>query len=117
MGIEPVGDNHLFYRAVFMEQDFPLRQIQLQRLALRAAFHHAPIGGPQRLQNRFEQWFGLVVRIAVDCRLYALIGEIGMVAHQNPVEIVRGLVSLGIKPHFNSKGRAVLPLTQGTQIV
>ena len=75
--IEPVGHDDAVDRAVRLEQDLALGQVELQRLARVAAALQDLIGRPQRLQHAVEDRPGGVVGVAVDRRLRLRIGELG----------------------------------------
>jgi hypothetical protein len=62
-----------------------------------AALVQAAIGLPERLQDRFQQRSGLVVRRAVDRRLGLLVGQLRRRAHDDAVERVAALAPVAPK--------------------
>ena len=113
--VEPVGHDDAVDRAVGLEQDLALGQVELERLARIAAALQHLVGGPQRLQHRVEDRPGRVVGRAVDRRLRLRIGELGRRAHHDAVERMPELAAVRRKGHAHGEGRAVLLLAAASR--
>ncbi|MNX95753.1 hypothetical protein D3C86_1280400 [compost metagenome] len=117
MRIEAFGNDDLVHRTIRPKQDLALRHVEFQRLAaVTAALHHL-IGMPQRLQDRFQQRTGLVVRPAVNGCLCLLVGKLRRALHHDAVEGVARLAAFLRKGHPHRKGRAVDAFLQRAEIV
>ena len=108
VGVEALGHDDAVDRAVRLQQDLALGQVELERLAVVAAALQDRVGGPQRLQHRVEDRPGLVVRRAVDRRLRLRVGELGRRAHHDAVEGVAHLAAVGGEDHAHGERRPVL---------
>ena len=69
VGVEPVGNDDAVDRAVGLQQDLALGQVELERLACVAAALQHLVGGPQWLEHAVQDRPGGVVGPAVDRRL------------------------------------------------
>ncbi len=117
VGVEARGHDHPVDRAVILQQDAALRHVEFQRLTAIAADRHRFVGGPERLQHRFQKRAGLVVRAAVDGGLSLLVGQFRRALHHDAVEGVGGLAAFLGKHHAHGKRRPVLALAQRAEIV
>ena len=107
MRIQTLRHQNTINRAVFLQQNFALRQIQFKRLAVVATAGHALVSCVKRLKHVLHQGLGLFIRLAIDGCLIAWISKIGMVAHQNAMERMFCLTAFRIKMHLDGKSRAV----------
>ena len=114
--IEAVGNDDLVDRAVGLQQDLALGQVEFQRLARDAAALQHRIGCPERFQRRLEDGTGDVVRRAVDRRLRLAVGELCRRLHHDAVEGVADLPPLGGEGHLAPRapaGRRPLSASRG----
>ena len=93
--------------AVWLEQDFALGQVEVERVALVAGALHRVIGGIKRLEDRIEQGTRGVVGLAVDRGLRLRVIEFRRRAHQHAMEGVRVLAAVGgdHEPHRQRAAR------------
>lgn len=115
--VQPFRDDDAVDRAVRLEHDLALGQIEFQRLAAIAAALEDGVGVPQRLQHRVEDRPGLVVRHAVYRGLSLRVGELGRRLHHDAVEGVAELAAIGRKNHAHGERRPVLAFAQRTEVV
>ena len=102
------GVDHAVDRAVGLEQDLALGQVEIERPALVARALERFVGGVERLEHGVEQRLGVLVGAAVDRGLRLLVGELRGRAHQHAVERVRALAAVGADHHAHRQRGAVL---------
>ena len=103
--------------ALGADDDAALSAFDLQRSAADAGGFHGGVGGPQRLQDRFQQGTGGIVRPSVDGGLGLFVGQLGGRAHQAALELVAALASRGVEHHPHGHAGARLALDQAAQAV
>ncbi|MND59648.1 hypothetical protein D3C80_508500 [compost metagenome] len=117
MRIKPFRHDDLIDLAVRCQQNFLFWKVQLERFTGIATTLQCCIGVPQRLENGIEYRCGLIVGRTVNRCLCLRIGQFCSRTHQNAVELVRLLVTVGIEHHTHCKCRAIFQFTQRAEIV
>ena len=105
--VEPLRNDHAIQRAVGLEQDFSLGQIEIERTAFVARFLDREISVVERLEHRIEQGPGLVVGPSVDRVLRLLVVQLGGRFHQHAMECVRAFAPVGADHHAHGERRAI----------
>ncbi len=114
MCIETRGHDNTVHGAILIEQNFALRQVEFQRLAIVAAPFQHGVGFPKRAQNRLQPRLGAGRFFAVDCCLRFLVGKPHVAFHHDAVKCVAQLPPCRGKRHANGQSRAVHILFQRT---
>lgn len=84
--VETLRHDDTINRAVALQEDLALGQIEIERIALVARALDAGISGIERLQDRIEQGAGGVVRPPVDRGLRLRVVQLRRRAHQDAME-------------------------------
>ena len=115
--IEPLGDDHAIDRAVCLEKNFSLGNVEVERIAFVARALHQRIGCVERLQNRHENRAGGVIGAAVDRGLRLRVIQLRGRAHQHTMKRVTLLAAVWADHHPNGERASRLARHQRTQIV
>ncbi len=97
--IETFGHDDAIDRAVALQEDLALGQIEIERIALVAGALGAGIGGIERPPGSDRAGSGGVVGPAVDRGLRLRVVQLRRRAHQDAVEAVRALAPVGAEHH------------------
>ena len=118
IGLQPLRNDHAVDGVVVLEQDFALRQIEIERLPLGARALERFVGRIERLEH------GAISSVSVSSSVRPpmaswrlLVGELGGRAHHDAVERVRALAAVGADHHAHGKRGAILARPQRAQIV
>ncbi len=114
--IQPVAEGDRQHLALVRQDDPPLGQVEVQRLALVAGQRGRPPCGPERTQDRLEQGAGGLVGLAVDGGLHLAVGQRAGRAHQGADETVAPLRTMGVEHHAHGDAGAFQPLVQRAEI-
>ena len=115
--VEPRRGDHAIDRAVGLQQDLALGQVEVERLALGALALDGRVGRIERLDHRCEQGAGRLVGAAVGGVLRLRVVQLRGRAHQHAMERVAALAPVRADHHAHGERRAVLVRAQRAQIV
>ena len=104
-----------FDAAVGAQFDLVFGQVEIERAAFVARLAQSAVAGFERLQDRFQQRSGLVVRMAVERFLHFVVAEACGRAHQRAFEAVAFHFAAGVERHVAGKHGAILLFLQRTQ--
>ena len=117
MCVQPFRHDDAVHRAVGLQQNLALGNVEIERIAFVARALHNRIGVVQRLENGSEEGTGAVVRPSVDRRLRLRVVQFGGRAHQDAMKAVRALAAVRADHHPDRQRATGLARHQRAQIV
>src|SRR5690606_12030249 len=102
---------------VFVENNFALWQIEIERLAPRPCGSQHLIGRPQRPQHVLHKRLAPLRRLPVEGSLSLLVAELGGRPHYSMNEGMRAFIASAVEDHANGKAGAILALSERAEVV